>query len=165
MLGCRLAPLVDPSSPKGSKTLLSKSFFVRYLLLYTEDRSKINFHYPPYTTKATLTSGFDAMFCFTVGVEGFERRSRRRATFENKHILALQPHIKESPACHRFERQAERSEANFVRVVRKIYFHATQSTKKRRIKNPSLSLVNLWELRDSNPRPSACKADALNQLS
>ena len=23
----------------------------------------------------------------------------------------------------------------------------------------------LWELRDSNPRPSACKADALNQLS
>ena len=26
-------------------------------------------------------------------------------------------------------------------------------------------LVVLWELRDSNPRPSACKADALNQLS
>jgi len=23
----------------------------------------------------------------------------------------------------------------------------------------------LWELRGSNPRPSACKADALNQLS
>lgn len=23
----------------------------------------------------------------------------------------------------------------------------------------------LWEQRDSNPRPSACKADALNQLS
>ncbi len=23
----------------------------------------------------------------------------------------------------------------------------------------------MWELRDSNPRPSACKADALNQLS
>ena len=23
----------------------------------------------------------------------------------------------------------------------------------------------LWKLRDSNPRPSACKADALNQLS
>ena len=23
----------------------------------------------------------------------------------------------------------------------------------------------LWSLRDSNPRPSACKADALNQLS
>ena len=23
----------------------------------------------------------------------------------------------------------------------------------------------VWELRDSNPRPSACKADALNQLS
>lgn len=22
-----------------------------------------------------------------------------------------------------------------------------------------------WELRESNPRPSACKADALNQLS
>ena len=28
------------------------------------------------------------------------------------------------------------------------------------------SLVStLWALRDSNPRPSACKADALNQLS
>jgi hypothetical protein len=26
-------------------------------------------------------------------------------------------------------------------------------------------LFLLWELRDSNPRPSACKADALNQLS
>ncbi|GEM_PF-2538476 len=26
-------------------------------------------------------------------------------------------------------------------------------------------LRDLWELRDSNPRPSACKADALNQLS
>ena len=25
--------------------------------------------------------------------------------------------------------------------------------------------LGLWELRDSNPRPSACKADALNQLS
>ena len=28
-----------------------------------------------------------------------------------------------------------------------------------------MRLLNLWELRDSNPRPSACKADALNQLS
>ena len=27
------------------------------------------------------------------------------------------------------------------------------------------SLLVLWALRDSNPRPSACKADALNQLS
>ena len=26
-------------------------------------------------------------------------------------------------------------------------------------------LKNLWEQRESNPRPSACKADALNQLS
>ena len=26
-------------------------------------------------------------------------------------------------------------------------------------------LYFLWALRDSNPRPSACKADALNQLS
>ncbi len=26
-------------------------------------------------------------------------------------------------------------------------------------------VVVLWEQRDSNPRPSACKADALNQLS
>ena len=26
-------------------------------------------------------------------------------------------------------------------------------------------VILLWELRESNPRPSACKADALNQLS
>ena len=29
----------------------------------------------------------------------------------------------------------------------------------------SESLLGMWALRDSNPRPSACKADALNQLS
>ena len=29
----------------------------------------------------------------------------------------------------------------------------------------SLTPYSLWALRDSNPRPSACKADALNQLS
>ncbi len=38
-----------------------------------------------------------------------------------------------------------------------------------RAKKSSYSLVTawfcLWELRGSNPRPSACKADALNQLS
>ncbi len=28
-----------------------------------------------------------------------------------------------------------------------------------------ISKRDLWSLRDSNPRPSACKADALNQLS
>ena len=28
-----------------------------------------------------------------------------------------------------------------------------------------LQKPNMWELGDSNPRPSACKADALNQLS
>ena len=28
-----------------------------------------------------------------------------------------------------------------------------------------LKSLFLWERRDSNPRPSACKADALNQLS
>ncbi len=28
-----------------------------------------------------------------------------------------------------------------------------------------IALSLKWELRDSNPRPSACKADALNQLS
>ena len=34
-------------------------------------------------------------------------------------------------------------------------------------KQKSLRIVegHLWELRVSNPRPSACKADALNQLS
>ena len=40
---------------------------------------------------------------------------------------------------------------------------------KRRIQKNDLyfykSFLNSWELRDSNPRPSACKADALNQLS
>ncbi len=35
-------------------------------------------------------------------------------------------------------------------------------TKKKRLPVGNLSL---WALRDSNPRPSACKADALNQLS
>ena len=34
--------------------------------------------------------------------------------------------------------------------------------KKKRLPVGNLSL---WALRDSNPRPSACKADALNQLS
>ena len=60
---------------------------------------------------------------------------------------------------------AERSEADFGRMVRKTRFHAAWSTKKATDSNPSLSLDNQWELRDSNPRPSACKADALNQLS
>ena len=33
-------------------------------------------------------------------------------------------------------------------------------------KKSSMLLLNFWwELRESNPRPSACKADALNQLS
>ena len=38
----------------------------------------------------------------------------------------------------------------------------------RKTKTTPLGVVfvsDLWELRDSNPRPSACKADALNQLS
>ena len=34
--------------------------------------------------------------------------------------------------------------------------------KKKALENPRLFL---WEQRESNPRPSACKADALNQLS
>src|SRR5258707_1221498 len=33
------------------------------------------------------------------------------------------------------------------------------------LKKPQRILRFLWELRGSNPRPSACKADALNQLS
>ena len=34
------------------------------------------------------------------------------------------------------------------------------------IKEDGLAVVLFWwELRESNPRPSACKADALNQLS
>ena len=36
------------------------------------------------------------------------------------------------------------------------------------IHEKSATVVNcgaLWEQRESNPRPSACKADALNQLS
>ncbi len=28
-----------------------------------------------------------------------------------------------------------------------------------------IQVMFLWALRESNPRPSACKADALNQLS
>ena len=30
---------------------------------------------------------------------------------------------------------------------------------------PLIEKAFLWEQRESNPRPSACKADALNQLS
>lgn len=30
---------------------------------------------------------------------------------------------------------------------------------------PRRVFISTWALRDSNPRPSACKADALNQLS
>ena len=32
-------------------------------------------------------------------------------------------------------------------------------------KREAKSLLLVWEQRESNPRPSACKADALNQLS
>ena len=32
-------------------------------------------------------------------------------------------------------------------------------------KRSTVKVDLLWELRESNPRPSACKADALNQLS
>ena len=63
-------------------------------------------------------------FVNRVGAEGFERRSRRRATFENKHILALQP-LTPRIAATRIERPAERSDAGFVRMVRKTDFHAT----------------------------------------
>ena len=45
-----------------------------------------------------------------------------------------------------------------IDYVNKIFYH--------KIKNPSNEGLNLsWALRDSNPGPSACKADALNQLS
>ena len=32
-------------------------------------------------------------------------------------------------------------------------------------KHPNGCLIEVWALTDSNRRPSACKADALNQLS
>ena len=40
-------------------------------------------------------------------------------------------------------------------------------TYKKKLPQTSVEAVGvmLWALRDSNPRPSACKADALNQLS
>ena len=37
--------------------------------------------------------------------------------------------------------------------------------KKQRMRNDSHPLLLWWALTDSNRRPSACKADALNQLS
>ena len=43
--------------------------------------------------------------------------------------------------------------------------HTATSTKQNRRLVSRLLCIILWELRDSNPRPSACKADALNQLS
>ena len=39
------------------------------------------------------------------------------------------------------------------------------SKQKETAKLSSCSLFSLWALTDSNRRPSACKADALNQLS
>ena len=40
-----------------------------------------------------------------------------------------------------------------------------QLQKKQRMRNDSHPLLLWWALTDSNRRPSACKADALNQLS
>ena len=46
-----------------------------------------------------------------------------------------------------------------------------ESKKRKKVRHASNQLANdtpsceMWALRDSNPRPSACKADALNQLS
>lgn len=43
---------------------------------------------------------------------------------------------------------------------------AVDKTKKSRLKKRDFQRIDrLWELRDSNPRPAACKAAALNQLS
>ena len=36
---------------------------------------------------------------------------------------------------------------------------------KKKVPGKNLPRTWKWALRDSNPRPSACKADALNQLS
>ena len=47
----------------------------------------------------------------------------------------------------------------YVEPVRGYHIH------RKRTRKPKSFLVLLWEQRESNPRPSACKADALNQLS
>ena len=129
----RSAPLVDPSAPKECKTLLSKSYNVRPTLLYMRDRLKTSFPCPAYITKATLPSGFDAMFCFAVGVEGFERRSRRRATFENKHIIALQPRSQRISDAQ-FGRQRNGVKRILGEWCGKLVFTQHDAQKKRRIR-------------------------------
>ena len=44
-----------------------------------------------------------------------------------------------------------------------IYYNEMDKIKK--ASTVSVNAFLLWDQRDSNPRPSACKADALNQLS
>ena len=103
-------------------------------------------------------------FIFDFSFEKLERQSRRRATFENKHIPALQPRSQRISDA-RIGRQRNGVERILCAWCGKQVFTQHKVQKKATDFNPSLSLDNQWELRDSNPRPSACKADALNQLS
>ena len=54
------------------------------------------------------------------------------------------------------------SNGKYIRVNEAEWKRAMDYMKKR---DCFCNLFFLWELRESNPRPSACKADALNQLS
>ena len=53
------------------------------------------------------------------------------------------------------------------RITQKDYTKGTPNRAHGTIKRKrsTVKVDLLWELRESNPRPSACKADALNQLS
>ncbi len=52
-------------------------------------------------------------------------------------------------------RQAVESQSNFINIFRALT----------KLQRPQKIMRSLWELTGSNRRPSACKADALNQLS
>ena len=60
--------------------------------------------------------------------------------------------------------ESVRQQADFLLNGEENTFSDTYKQKKRLDIIQSLAIF-LWELKDSNRRPSACKADALNQLS
>ena len=60
--------------------------------------------------------------------------------------------------------ESVRQQADFLLDGEENTFSNTYKQKKRLDIIQSLA-ISLWELTDSNRRPSACKADALNQLS
>ena len=93
---------------------------------------------------------------------GFERRSRSGNTLEIKHLfIPATAHSILTPSTSNREEFAEQI---FLEIDRRKFTFRQSINKKKRLENFQ-SLFSMWELTDSNRQPSACKADALNQLS